>query len=226
MATDTDRAGGAGMHSAEARDATAGRDATATEYASEGARVIADPAPLGLAGFGLTTLLLSLINSGIMPKTTEPIVFGMALAYGGLGQLLAGMWEFRKGNTFGATAFASFGAFWISFWAFVTFYAKSVPTADAGKATGWYLILWGIFTTLMWFASFRTTAALVALFALLAATFYFLGAGALAGSSGIGKIGGVLGIITAVVALYTALAGVLTSTFGRAVLPNPSLRRV
>ena len=221
MATQTERMGG-GMTG----DPTAGRTAAATEYASEGAKVIADPAPLGLAGFGLTTLLLSLINSGIMPKTTVPIVFGMALAYGGLGQLLAGMWEFRKGNTFGATAFASFGAFWISYWAFVTFYAKSVPAADAGKAVGWYLIVWGIFTTLWWFASFRTTMALVVLFALLAATFYFLGAGEMGGSATVGKIGGWLGIITAVVALYTALAGVMKSTFGRELLPNPPLRGV
>jgi uncharacterized protein len=221
MATDTDR-GAAGSP----LDATAGRTAGAAELASEGARIIADPAPLGLAGFGLTTLLLSLINSGVMPKTTVPIVFGMALAYGGLGQLLAGMWEFRKGNTFGATAFASYGAFWISYWAFVTFYAKSVPAADAGKAVGWYLIAWGIFTTLWWFASFRTTMALVVLFALLAATFYFLGAGELGGSSTVAKIGGWLGIITAVVALYTALAGVMKSTFGREVLPNPPLRGV
>ena len=215
------------MHAADApRDATAGRAAAAAEYASEGARVIADPAPLGLAGFGITTLLLSLVNSGLIPKTTEPIVFGMALAYGGLGQLLAGLWEFRKGNTFGATAFVSYGAFWISFWAFVTFYAKSVPAADAGTAVGWYLVAWGIFTTMMWFASFRTTAALALLFALLAATFYFLGAGELAGSSGLGKIGGWLGIITAIVALYTCLAGVMKSTFGRDVLPNPPLRGV
>src|SRR3954470_7135348 len=176
MATDTDRVDSGGR-AGSSMDATAGRTASATELASESARAIADPAPLGLAGFGLTTFLLSLVNAGVLSAKAEPIVFGLALAYGGLGQLLAGMWEFRKGNTFGATAFASYGAFWISFWAFVTFYAKSVPTADAGKATGWYLICWGIFTTLMWFASFRTTAALVALFALLAATFYFLGAG-------------------------------------------------
>src|SRR4051812_15194835 len=125
MATDTDRSGGVGVRTAGGPlDPTAGRAGAATEFASEGARVIADPAPLGLAGFGLTTLLLSLVNSGLISKGAEPIVFGLALSYGGLGQLLAGMWEFRKGNTFGATAFASYGAFWISFWAYVTFYAK------------------------------------------------------------------------------------------------------
>lgn len=225
MATDTERAAGGGVRAGDIRDATAGRVAAATELASEGAKIIADPAPLGLAAFGLTTFLLSLVNAGVLPATAEPIVFGLALAYGGLGQLLAGMWEFRKGNTFGATAFASYGAFWISFWAFVTFYAKSVPAGDAGKAVGWFLLAWGIFTTLMWFASFRTTTALVVLFLLLAATFYFLAAGELAGSTSLGKIGGWLGVITAIVAWYTALAGVMSSTFGRPVLPNPPLRR-
>jgi succinate-acetate transporter protein len=220
MATDTDRlaAGATG-------DATAGRTAAAVEYASEGAKVIADPAPLGLAGFGLTTFLLSLVNAGVIPggDASANMVLGLALAYGGLAQLLAGMWEFRKGNTFGATAFASYGAFWISFWALITFYAPKIPAADAGKAIGWYLIAWGIFTTLMWFATFRTTMALVVLFALLAATYYFLGAGAMGGAATVTKIGGWLGVITAIVAWYTAAAGVLKFTFAREVLPNPPL---
>lgn len=129
------------------------------------------------------------------------------------------------GNTFGATAFASYGAFWLSFWAYVVFYAGKVPAGDAGTATGWYLISWGIFTTLMFLASFRTTTGLVALFALLAATFYLLGAGELAGSSGLGTVGGWVGIVTAAVAWYIALADVLEATFGRGVLPNPPLRR-
>jgi hypothetical protein len=204
-------------------DATAGRTASAKEFASESALSIADPAPLGLAAFALTTFMLSLVNSGLISKGTEPVVFGLALAYGGVGQLLAGMWEFRKGNTFGATAFASYGAFWISFWALVTFYLKSIPAADAGHAVGWYLVAWGIFTTIMFLASFRTTAALVLLFLLLAATFYVLGFGNIGGSSGVIKFGGWLGLITAIVAWYAALAGVMSSTFGRPVLPNPRL---
>src|SRR5438093_68435 len=97
-------------------DPTAGRTGTAREHASESAVSIADPAPLGLAAFALTTFVLSLVNSGLIPKGAEPVVFGLALAYGGIGQFAAGMWEFRKGNTFGATAFGSYGAFWISFW--------------------------------------------------------------------------------------------------------------
>src|SRR4051794_4069956 len=213
---------GARMTAAE--DATAGRTGTETARTVEGAASIADPAPLGLAAFALTTFVLSLVNAMWIPASAVPVVFGLALAYGGLAQFLAGMWEFRRGNTFGATAFGSFGAFWISYWAYVTFYASKIPAADAAKATGWFLIAWGIFTTLMFLASLRTTIGLVVLFALLAATFYVLGAGELAGSSGVSTVGGYLGILTAVVAWYCAVAGVLSSTFGKPVLPNPSMR--
>ena len=100
---------------------------------------IADPGPLGLAAFALTTFVLSMFNAGLVSSGGEPIVFGLALAYGGIAQLLAGMWEFRTGNTFGAVAFTSYGAFWLSFWAFVQFFEKSVPAADAGHAVGLYL---------------------------------------------------------------------------------------
>jgi uncharacterized protein len=99
------------------------RDLNAPETSREAAIVIADPGPLGLAAFALTTFVLSMINSGLVDKSAEPVVLGLALAYGGIAQLLAGMWEFSKGNTFGATAFSSYGAFWISFWAYVTFFA-------------------------------------------------------------------------------------------------------
>ena len=83
---------------------------------------IANPGPLGLAAFALTTFVLSMFNAGLVSSAGEPIVFGLAFAYGGLAQVLAGMWEFRTGNTFGATAFTSYGAFWLSFWAFVEFF--------------------------------------------------------------------------------------------------------
>ncbi len=88
----------------------------------------ADPGPLGLAAFALTTFVLSMFNAGLSATSGEPVVLGLALAYGGMAQLLAGMWEFRTGNTFGAVAFASYGAFWISFWAFGAFFAKDIPT--------------------------------------------------------------------------------------------------
>src|SRR5215210_2132204 len=142
----------------DTNDPTAGRIAISREMASEQVRLIADPAPLGLGAFALTTFLLSLANAGVMPAEAEPIVFGVALAYGGIAQILAGMWEFRKSNVFGATVFTSYGAFWLSFWAYVTFYAPEVPTELRGTAAGWFLISWGIFTTLMLVAALRTTA--------------------------------------------------------------------
>src|SRR6059058_1764906 len=186
---------------------------------------IADPGPLGLAAFALTTFVLSMFNADLVAKGGEPIVFGLAFAYGGLAQVLAGMWEFRTGNTFGAVAFTSFGAFWLSYWAFVQFYAKTIPAADAGHAVGLYLIAWGIFTTYMFVASLRTTAAIALVFLLLAATFIVLGIGNAGAHANVIKIGGWLGLATAVAAWYASFAGVINHTFGRAVLPTRPLTR-
>jgi uncharacterized protein len=189
------------------------------------AAAIADPAPLGLAGFALTTFVLSLFNAGILDRKGEPVVLGLALAYGGLAQLTAGMWEFRKGNTFGATAFSSYGAFWLSFWAFVAFYAKLVPADYLGKAVGLYLIAWGIFTAYMWIASLRTTGAVMLVFLLLTITFFLLGIGNASGTSGITKLGGWVGILTAIAAWYASFASVANFTFGREVVPVYPLQR-
>ena len=186
---------------------------------------IADPAPLGLAAFALTTFVLSTFNAGLVDAKGEPIVLGLALAYGGVAQLLAGMWEFAKGNTFGATAFSSYGAFWISFWAYVAFFAEKIPEANRGSAVGLYLIAWGIFTTYMWVASFRTTAAVSLVFLLLAITFFVLGIGDAGGNDTISKLGGWLGLATAVAAWYASFAGVTNFTFGRELLPVRPLQR-
>jgi succinate-acetate transporter protein len=189
------------------------------------AATIADPAPLGLAAFALTTFVLSTFNAGLVDAKGEPIVLGLALAYGGVAQLLAGMWEFGKGNTFGATAFSSYGAFWISFWAYVAFFAEKIPEANRGSAVGLYLIAWGIFTTYMWVASFRTTAAVSLVFLLLAITFFVLGIGDAGGNDTISKLGGWLGLATAVAAWYASFAGVTNFTFGRELLPVRPLQR-
>jgi uncharacterized protein len=159
---------------ADLNDPTAGRVAQARETASAQTAMIADPAPLGLAAFALTTFLLSLVNAGIMPKDAEPVMLGVALAFGGVAQLLAGMWEFRKGNVFGATVFSAYGAFWLSFWAYLTFYAGGIPAEHHGVAAGWYLISWAIFTGLMLIAALRTTAVLATLFAVVAVVFVLL----------------------------------------------------
>src|SRR4051812_20214603 len=109
------------------RDPMAGQTALARETATAFAGSIADPGPLGLAAFALTTFVLSAVNAGWIHKGTEPIVFGLALTYGGLAQLLAGMWEFRKGNTFGAPPFPSYGAFLLSFWGLLPLFSPQGP---------------------------------------------------------------------------------------------------
>jgi succinate-acetate transporter protein len=208
----------------QSRDPMAGQTALARETANAFAGSIADPGPLGLAAFALTTFVLSAVNAGWVHKGTEPIVLGLALAYGGIAQILAGMWEFKKGNTFGATAFASYGAFWVSFWAFVVFYASKVPKDDATQAVGLFLFAWGIFTLYMWIASFKTTAAVNLVFFLLTITFFLLAFGEWGNSSGLSKLGGWFGIATALVAWYTSFAGVINSTFGKVVLPTKPLK--
>jgi succinate-acetate transporter protein len=188
------------------------------------APAIGDPAPLGLAAFALTTFVLSFFNAGLVSEKGVPVVLGLALAYGGIAQLLAGMWEFRNNNTFGATAFTSYGAFWISFFVLEQFDGSKIPTADLGHAVGLYLIAWGIFTTYMWIASFRVSVAVMLVFALLAVTFIVLGIGEAGGTDSIVKAGGWLGIATAIVAWYASFAGVTNKTFGRIVLPVRELK--
>lgn len=207
------------------------RDASTTPGSQTGAWSPADPGPLGLAAFALTTFVLSCANAEIFGQSgdTVPIVFSLAFAYGGLAQLLAGMWEFRTGNTFGAVAFTSFGAFWLSFFALGQFgylaeLGKVSATAE-GHGLGIYLIAWGIFTSYMFVASLRTTAAIAAVFILLALTFIVLGIGNYGAHTNIVKLGGWLGIATAIAAWYASFAGVANSTFGKVLLPVMPLKR-
>jgi succinate-acetate transporter protein len=199
----------------------------AREVATAGMQAfrIADPGPLGLAAFALTTFVLSMFNADLVSRSGEPVVLALALAYGGIAQLLAGMWEFRTGNTFGAVAFSSFGAFWLSFFAFGAFFAGRIPPAHLGDAVGLYLIAWGIFTLYMFVASLRTTAAIALVFILLAATFFVLGIGNANASDSTVKIGGWLGLATAAAAWYASFAAVVNATFGRVLMPVMPLRR-
>jgi uncharacterized protein len=178
----------------------------------------ADPGPLGLGAFAMTTFVLSMFQSNLLDVKGLPVVLGLALAYGGIVQLLAGMWEFRTGNTFGAVAFSSFGAFWISFWALNAFYAKQIG-GNAGHAVGIYLIAWAIFTAYMTIAALRTSGAVLLVFALLTATFILLGIGASGAHETVTHWGGYLGLATAAAAWYASFAAVTNSTFGRTVLP-------
>jgi len=211
---------------ADLNDPTAGRLTQAREIASAETSMIADPAPLGLAAFALTTFLLSLVNAGILPKDTEPMVLAVALTFGGLAQLLAGMWEFRKGNVFGATVFSAYGAFWLSFWAYLTYYAEGIPAEHHGVAAGWYLVAWALFTALMLVAALRTTAVLATLFAVVVVVFTLLALGAFGLGAALTTMGGILGLVAAGLAFYLCLAAVGASTFGRPILPNPPLFRV
>jgi succinate-acetate transporter protein len=147
------------------------------------------------------------------------VVLPVALFYGGLVQLLAGMWEFRKANTFGALAFSSYGAFWLSFVGYVKFVAPGLPTTDAGAATGLFLLGWTIFTAYMTVASVRVSGAVAAVFVALLATFILLTIGAYSGAAGISQLGGYLGILTAVLAWYASFAGVTNITFAKTTLP-------
>jgi len=180
---------------------------------------IADPGPLGLAAFAGTTFYLSVVNSGMLGGTVETVVLGLALFYGGLAQLLAGMWEFTKGNTFGAVAFTSYGAFWLSFWYLLNHLPKAGPR-DLFHGVGVYLLMWAIFTAYMTVAALRTSGAVLAVFVMLTLTFLALAIGWLNNhSSGWIHLGGWLGLITALLAWYASFAGVVNSTFKRVVCP-------
>ena len=180
---------------------------------------LADPVPVGLAGFGLTTFMLSLIESGIIDKSALPMVLGSALAYGGLLQLLAGMWAFVRNNTFAAVALGSYGAFWISFWALNAFYMDRIPTNEQNAALGLFLISWGIFSFYMWIASFRVSLGVMLVFLTLWPAYVLIGIGTAADAATVTHIGGIFGIATAVLAWYVSFAETLHATIGRRLLP-------
>jgi succinate-acetate transporter protein len=200
------------------RDAARGQDPTRGEGERATGWSPADPGPLGLGAFAMTTFVLSMFNSNLVDSKGLPVVLGLALAYGGIVQLLAGMWEFRTGNTFGAVAFCSFGAFWISFWALNVFYAKGI-TGNAGHAVGVYLWAWAIFTAYMTVAALRVSGAVLLVFVLLTATFILLAIGNVGPHANVLHWGGYLGLATAAAAWYASFAAVTNSTFGRTVLP-------
>jgi len=188
--------------------------APAPSFASQ----IADPAPLGLAAFALTTFMLSTFNAGLLPKSAEVAILGVALFYGGIAQFFAGMWEFAKGNTFGALAFTSFGAFWMSLWYLIVH--SGLTKADAAQGVGIFLLAWTIFAVYMTIVTMRISGLLFGLFAVLDVTFVFLMVGSFAESPGLTHIGGYLGLVTAFVAWYGSFAGVMNNTAKRVILPT------
>ena len=181
---------------------------------------IADPGPLGLAGFALTTFILSMSNSQFVPAALGALFVPLALFYGGLAQILAGMWEFKKNNTFGAVAFTTYGSFWMGLATLVILETLKILDfgASAHAAVGLYLIGFTIFTFYMWIGTFRINNALLAVFSFLLICFILLD---LAEFGVISSVpGGIFGLITAACAWYTSAAGILNPLYGRTVLPT------
>ena len=182
---------------------------------------LANPAPLGLMGFGMTTVLLNLHNAGFYPLGS--MILAMGLVYGGLAQVIAGIMEYKKGNTFGTVAFSSYGLFW---WSLVILlilpnsimYYPQIPKAT-NEAMAAYFFMWGLFTFVMFFGTLKTNRASQFVFLSLAILFFLLTARDLTGSTEIGLIAGYEGIICGLSAVYTALAEVLNEVYGKTVLP-------
>ncbi len=177
---------------------------------------VADPGPLGLAAFALTTFLLGLAFTGILKGTFPNIVIPVALFYGGAAQIVAGIFEFFNRNTFGATAFTSYGAFWMAFAG--VFILPGVAPALGSNSVALFDLAFTIFTLYMMIGSFRVNTALSVVFVLLFLAFLTLTIGAF-GSASMTTIGGWLAILTAIAAWYTSFAGVLNSVSGKVVLP-------
>jgi len=181
---------------------------------------IADPGPLGLAAFALTTFVLSVVNAGLIPAAVGGVYLGLALFYGGIVQVFAGMWEFVKGNTFGALAFSSYGAFWMSLWYFkANVDLKAAPPEDAKLATGVFLLGWTIFTIYMLICTLRLNGMLIAVFTALTLAFIALTLDNLLNNATLMKWGGYLGLLTAALAWYGSFAGVINASWKRVVLP-------
>src|SRR6266404_1631903 len=186
----------------------------------------ADPAPLGLAAFALTTFLLSAANAGWMTSASGDAWLGYALAYGGLGQLLAGMWEFRNRNVFGATAFSTYGGFWLGLGLWVLLVAPKDTALQAGHDKAWILLAFAIVNTYLLILSTQLTTAVFFFFLTLALTEILLFIGGFANSTGLVKAGGIVGVITAVVAWYTSAAGISNGIAGKLRFPvGPPLVR-
>jgi succinate-acetate transporter protein len=183
---------------------------------------LGNPGPLGLGGFALTTFMLSVFNAGsnLIDPHLEGVVLPVALFYGGLAQFAAGMWEFRINNTFGATAFTSYGAFWMSFAGYVYFIVPTISsTGKAKNATGLFLLSWFIFTLYMNVAAYRASKHLFMLFTTLNITFLLLIIGNLTNTSIVINVGGWFGIVTACIAWYGSAAVVINSTWKKSILP-------
>ena len=179
---------------------------------------IANPGPLGLLGFGMTTVLLNLHNAGLLPLSIAIVAMGIAL--GGLAQIIAGIRELCQGNTFGGTAFTAYGLFW---WSLVLIWVN--PFSGAGiesaskVAMGYYLLLWGLFTAFMFIGTFKNNRATQVVFGTLTLLFFLLAAGDFTGNHSITQIAGYVGIFCGLSAIYSAMGQILNAEFGKKIIP-------
>lgn len=180
---------------------------------------LANPAPLGLMGFGMTTVLLNIHNAGFFPEI-GPMILAMGLCYGGAAQVIAGILEFKKGNTFGLTAFTSYGFFWISLVVLLLLPRMGLGIQPSPKAfMGCYLAMWGLFTFFMFIGTLKANRALQVIFGTLVILFALLAIKDFTGNEKIGTIAGYEGIVCGFSAIYLAMAEVINEKFGRTVLP-------
>lgn len=177
----------------------------------------ANPAPLGLCAFGLTTVLLNLANAGLYP--VDAMIVGMGIFYGGLAQVLAGIMEWRKGNTFGTTAFTSYGFFWLSFAGLLVLPRLDLAQAPGPIAMAAYLALWGCFTAVLFVGTLRLNRALQAVFLTLALLFFLLAIADATDATGLKTVAGIEGIACGGLAIYAGLAQVLNEVYGRTIAP-------
>ncbi|MBD3363144.1 hypothetical protein GF362_05470 [Candidatus Dojkabacteria bacterium] len=178
---------------------------------------IANPAPLGLMGFGMTTILLNIHNAGFFPISA--MILAMGFWFGGMAQVIAGIFEFKKNNTFGATAFTSYGLFWLSLVTLLILPKLQITEATPPAYMGWYLFLWGVFTLFMFVGTLKKNLALKFIFFSLTVLFFLLAAKDFTGSEIVGTIAGWEGIICGASAVYLAMAEVINESFGKTVLP-------
>ncbi|WP_055734144.1 acetate uptake transporter [Agarivorans gilvus] len=177
----------------------------------------ANPAPLGLMGFGMTTVLLNIHNAGFFP--IDAMILAMGLFYGGLSQVIVGIMCFKRGDTFGTTAFTSYGLFWLSFVGLLLLPKMGLAEASPHGFMGWYLSLWGLFTAFMFIGSLRYPTAKQVVFGSLTLLFALLAIRDFTGNALIGTIAGFEGIFCGLSAIYFAMAQVLNGEFGRTILP-------
>jgi len=188
-----------------------------------GTDTTANPAPLGLAGFGMTTVLLNLHNAGLFELGT--MILAMGIFYGGLAQIIAGIMEWKKGNTFGTTAFTSYGLFWLSLVALLVMPKMGLGETNSPVAMSFYLLMWGIFTFFLFLATLKMNRAMQFIFGSLTLLFLLLALSDITGNAVLKKTAGIEGIICGASAIYAAMAQILNEAYGRTILPLGTLSK-